>query len=222
MQCGTFVRSLFLIFTTTTYFQPTVGNVLMRRDNDNSEYTNVTIVENSCLDIFSCPKTSLDNTDEDGNFFLGENFFTSYCKYTQELLDCAEERDIVNDPECADEINYLAVFSTPETSLCLNPMYPMMQELRPCLNSIYVKLDNYSQILRALMKPVGHDITTDLSKESFCTTYDQILDATVEEFRRCPGSSFQWTPQNIKILRRNYYPIVTGKIPPFECNKSDS
>ncbi|XP_062577729.1 uncharacterized protein LOC134239577 [Saccostrea cucullata] len=102
-------------------------------------------------------------------------------------------------------------------------MYPMMQELRPCLNSIYVKLDNYSQILRPLMKSVvDHKITTDVTKESFCTTYDQILDETVEEFRRCPGSNFQWTTQNIKILRKNYYPIVTGKIPPFECNDSDS
>ncbi|XP_061195399.1 uncharacterized protein LOC133203643 [Saccostrea echinata] len=224
MHSGMFLRSLILFFISMTYFRPNMGNVLIRRDNDETEYTNfTTYVENSCLEVFSCPKTSIDATDQEGNFFLRENFFTDYCKYTQELLDCAKELDIFNDTDCADQRKFLSIFTTTETSLCINPIYPLIQELRPCLNSIFMKLDNYSQILRPLMKPADHDFTTNnLSKESFCTTYDQILDETVKEFRSCPLSSVQWTSQNIKLLRKNYYPIVTGKTPPFQCSDSDS
>ncbi|XP_061195401.1 uncharacterized protein LOC133203645 [Saccostrea echinata] len=227
MSRGVFVRYWVLFCISWACFGYASGNVLMRRDefDDFDQYINDTLyindtyiyVEDDCNGLFSCPATTLNSTDQEGNLYLGENFFSDYCKYVQELLDCAEERDIYNDPECVDQRKYLSMYTKKETNLCMNPIYPLLQNLRQCINSLNQKLDNFTKILRPLMTPIGQDFTTnkDLSNDSFCQTYNQILDETIEAFKGCPSNKVQWSSKNISIIRKNYYPVTTGSTPPF-------
>ncbi|XP_062567105.1 uncharacterized protein LOC134229380, partial [Saccostrea cucullata] len=91
--------------------------------------------------------------------YLGENFFTDYCKYVQELVDCVEELDSFKVTECVDQTRFISMYKSKETSLCINPIYPLLKNLRQCMNSLNKKLGNYTETLHTLMVPPGQDFT---------------------------------------------------------------
>jgi hypothetical protein len=44
-------------------------------------------------------------------------------RYVQELVDCGKEYPI-NDPECADEKDFVAFYEETDVNFCKNPMFP--------------------------------------------------------------------------------------------------
>ncbi|XP_062602874.1 uncharacterized protein LOC134264609 [Saccostrea cucullata] len=222
--------------TDNRHEQRDVRNVLIRRDdidiyeekpddfeilNATYEYINATRIEDGCPGFAACFSEPTNASDQEGNMYLGENFFTDYCKYVQELVDCVEELDILNNPGCGDRTVDLSMYKTEETSLCINPIYPLLKNLRQCMNSLNKKLDNYTETVLTLMGLPRHDLTENnknVSKESFCGTHSEILDETIDAFKRCPTSNIQWSEENIRILRKNYYPVILTRKMPFQCS----
>ncbi|XP_062614775.1 uncharacterized protein LOC134276548 [Saccostrea cucullata] len=189
--------------------------------NATYEYINDTYIEDDCPGLNACFFAPPNSTDQEGNMYLGENFFTDYCKYVQELVDCVEELDSFKVTECVDQTRFISMYKSKETSLCINPIYPLLKNLRQCMNSLNKKLGNYTETLHTLMGPPGQDFTANdknVSKESFCGTYNEILDETIDAFKRCPSNNIQWSEEKISILRKNYYPVILGRKIPFQCS----
>ncbi|XP_062582943.1 uncharacterized protein LOC134244704 [Saccostrea cucullata] len=194
----------------------------LKREGQEDTNTSFEFTDSRCMRLYSCPKTPpkvvFFGDREKGEAALRRNYFTDVCRYLRELIQCGNDLNIEALPECNDERNLLLIIAARETSMCKNPIFPLLQGLQQCMNSRYQQLDRYRKEVIALMESTRQNpANNEMSKNLFCRSYSQLLDITLQQLESCNEIEFQWTSENIETFRHHFYPAIIGEEMNFQC-----
>ncbi|XP_022300265.2 uncharacterized protein LOC111108567 [Crassostrea virginica] len=197
------------------------GHPLLRdsgslRRRDVEEFSNVTFTEIGCsVQVWSCPKTPVTvlgyGDPSKGEDLIKKGYFKEACRYLKEFEQCAEDYDVMSDPDCADVREFASYVSYKITTMCDNPILPIVGELRACINSHYGELLEFIESHEAISEQSTDGIV-------FCPLYRQLVDDTVALFKTCPNTQNLWTTENEETFRTNFYPVIFHRPLPFKCD----
>lgn len=188
----------------------TESRTISKRDHD----------DDCPLDVYFCPKTSpsvmTPGDPSQGQDLFRKDYFDDVCSYIPEFLKCAEDYHDNRSPVCEDRVrSVVKLLSLREMTLCKSPILPIAREIRPCLNRKVTTLTPFYDRVMDLIISSERNTTYRISKTNFCQSYREIIKDTITELKTC--EDFQWSAKKEVKLRRFYYPALSWKRIPFQC-----
>nr|XP_022300266.1 uncharacterized protein LOC111108568 isoform X1 [Crassostrea virginica] len=210
------VAAFVLVVLVSDFVLPLESRHLLKRESSQ----NVSITEqglNCMTTVLDCPKTPSDvvtlGDPSEGQQLFRQNFFTDLCRYVGEFVQCANDHNVDSDPDCEEIKPYFSHLSQCKTTLCGNPILPILEKIQGCLNSKHLEVTAFRLRFITL-------INSSQSEKIFCRSYRKLVEKTIVRLKTCSSTLFQWSKAKEMVLRKNFYPAISCTAFPFRCDES--